>query len=116
MVQSLRIGGIPLGLYPDTQYEETALELQPGDAILFASDGILEAENAELEEFGIERLSAVLETMTPQNSAADIVSSIVSATDHHVGAGFQARDDRTLLVLRVTDHSDTDFSKLPIIY
>jgi sigma-B regulation protein RsbU (phosphoserine phosphatase) len=116
VVQSLRIGGIPLGLYPDTGYDEITLDLKPGDAVLFASDGILEAENAELEEFGMSRLSTVLAGISPDHSAADIADKIVAATDAHVGDGFHARDDRTLLVLRVTDHSDTDFSKLPIIY
>src|SRR5262249_5499165 len=116
VVQPLRIGGIPLGLYPDTQYEEITLDLQPGDAVLFASDGILEAENPDLEEFGIDRLSAVLADITPQHSAADNASSIISATHQHAGAAAQAHDDRTLLILRVTDHADTDFSKLPIIY
>jgi phosphoserine phosphatase RsbU/P len=116
VVQSIRIAGIPLGLYPDTQYEEVTLHLQPGDAILFASDGILEAENTELEEFGDERLSTVLASVSPQDSASDIADKIVSATDQHVGEGFHARDDRTLLVLRVIDHTDSDFSKLPIIY
>jgi len=116
VVQSIRIAGIPLGLYPDTEYEETTLELQPGDAILFASDGILEAENSDLEEFGVDRLSAVLASMTPMDSASDIADKIVTATDQHVGPGLHARDDRTLLVLRVTDHTSSDFSKLPIIY
>jgi sigma-B regulation protein RsbU (phosphoserine phosphatase) len=116
VVQSIRIAGMPLGLYPDTEYDETTLELQPGDAILFASDGILEAENTDLEEFGVDRLSTVLAGMTPLDSASDIADKIVTATDRHVGQGLQARDDRTLLVLRVTDHTSSDFSKLPIIY
>jgi sigma-B regulation protein RsbU (phosphoserine phosphatase) len=116
VVQPIRIAGIPLGLYPDTEYEEITLELQPGDAILFASDGIHEAENADLEEFGVDGLSAVLGGVTPTDSASDIADKIVTATDQHVGAGLHARDDRTLLVLRVTDHTSSDFSKLPIIY
>jgi phosphoserine phosphatase RsbU/P len=116
VVQLIRIGGIPLGLYPDTQYEEVTLDLQPGDAVLFASDGILETENLQLEEFGADRLSRVLSGVTPQHSASDIASRIIAATDEHAGDGVHARDDRTLLVLRVMDHSITDFSKLPIIY
>jgi len=83
---------------------------------LFASDGILESENAVLEEFGMVRLSAVLGEITPQHSAADIAASIIAATDHHAGEGVNARDDRTLVVFRVTDHTSSDFSKLPIIY
>src|SRR5580704_6773574 len=59
-VQSVRVAGIPLGLFPDTQYDEVTLELVPGDTVLFASDGILEAFNADLVEFGPDRLEAVL--------------------------------------------------------
>jgi phosphoserine phosphatase RsbU/P len=116
VAQSIRIAGMPLGLYPNTQYEEVALDLRPGDAVLFASDGILESENAQQEQFGATRLCSVLADITPQDTARDIASSIIAATDQHAGESAHAPDDRTLLVLRVTDHSATDFSKLPIIY
>ena len=116
IVQSVHIGGIPLGLYPDTEYEEITLDLQPGDTVLFASDGILESENAQQEEFGFDRLSAVLASVSPKHSASDIADKIMAATNHHSGEGVAPGDDRTLLVLRVTDHSSSDFSKLPIIY
>ncbi len=116
IVQSIRVGGIPLGLYPDTEYEEITLDLQPGDTVLFASDGILESENAQQEEFGFDRLSAVLASVSPKHSASDIADKIMAATNHHSGEGVAPGDDRTLLVLRVTDHSSSNFSKLPIIY
>ena len=115
-VQSVRIAGIPLGLFPDTQYDEITLELVPGDTVLFASDGILESFNADLEEFGADRLSDVLARVTPEQSAEDIAADILAATDDYSGAGVIPSDDRTLLVLRVTDHDSSDFSKLPIIY
>jgi sigma-B regulation protein RsbU (phosphoserine phosphatase) len=103
-------------LFPDTQYDEVTLELVPGDTVLFASDGILEAFNADLEEFGADRLDAVLSSVSPDQSAEDIAALILTATDDYSGAGVIPSDDRTLLVLRVTDHNTSDFSKLPIIY
>ena len=115
-VQSIRIAGIPLGLFPDTRYDEIAVELVPGDTVLFASDGILESANADHQEFGFDRLSAVLASVTPQQSADDIADAIIAATDDYSGVGVAPYDDRTLLVLRVTDDSSSDFSKLPIIY
>jgi sigma-B regulation protein RsbU (phosphoserine phosphatase) len=115
-VQSIRVSGIPLGLFPDTQYEEAVLDLVPGDLLLFASDGIMEASNAELEEFGFDRLSSVLSALTPRQNADEIANAILSATDDYSGVGTAPFDDRTLLVLRVMDHDSTDFSKLPIIY
>src|SRR5258707_808705 len=52
-VQQIRIAGVPLGLFPDTEYDEVTVDLRPGDIVLFASDGILESENTEQVEFGI---------------------------------------------------------------
>src|SRR3984957_9479205 len=115
-VQSIRVSGIPLGLFPEIQYEEAVLDLVPGDLVLFASDGILEASNAELGDFGFDRLSSVLSALSPRQNAEEIANTILSATDDYSGAGNAPFDDRTLLVLRVMDHDSTDFSKLPIIY
>jgi sigma-B regulation protein RsbU (phosphoserine phosphatase) len=116
VVQSIRISGVPLGLFPDTQYDQITVDLVPGDTVLFASDGILESTNAELEEFGSARLAALLVGLSPDDSTRHIAEQILSATDDHSGAGIAPHDDRTLVVLRVTDYSVSDFSKLPIIY
>jgi sigma-B regulation protein RsbU (phosphoserine phosphatase) len=115
-VQEIRVAGVPLGLFPDTEYDEMTLDLQPGDAVLFASDGILESENHKEQEFGAQRLRALLQTVSPQHSASEICDLILNATDEYSGGGFAPHDDRTLLVLRVFDHASSDFSKLPIIY
>jgi sigma-B regulation protein RsbU (phosphoserine phosphatase) len=115
-VQEIRVAGVPLGLFPDTEYDEMTLDLQPGEAVLFASDGILESENHKEQEFGAQRLRALLQTVSPQHSASEICDLILNATDEYSGGGFAPHDDRTLLVLRVFDHASSDFSKLPIIY
>src|SRR5881398_408924 len=114
-VVSVRLEGVPLGLLPGTQYDESVLDLMPGDVVVFASDGILESENASEEEFGLQRLSAVLSAISPQDSARAIAERILAETDDH-GAGTAAHDDRTLVVLRVTEETGSDFSKLPVIY
>jgi sigma-B regulation protein RsbU (phosphoserine phosphatase) len=116
VVQPIRLEGVPLGLLPGTDYDEMTIDLQPGDVALFASDGILESENADKEEFGPERLADVLAGLSPEDSAGTIAEHILRATDLHGGVGNPPHDDRTLLVLRVTDESASDFSKLPIIY
>ncbi len=115
-VQQIRVGGIPLGLFPDTEYDEVTIELRSGDTVLFASDGILESENAEEQEFGFQRLTAVIKEISPLQSANEICEIILNATDEYSGGGFTPHDDRTLLVMRLTDHTSGDFSKLPIIY
>jgi sigma-B regulation protein RsbU (phosphoserine phosphatase) len=115
-VLTIRLEGVPLGLIPGTEYDESVFDLQPGDVVIFASDGIVESENAKQEEFGLPRLSALLSGISPEDSARTIVERILAETDTHSGVGIAPHDDRTLVVLRVTDHTSSDFSKLPIIY
>ncbi len=115
-VQAIRLEGVPLGLIPDTQYDETTVNLEPGDVVVFASDGILESENHSQEEFGPDRLKGILSAISLGDSAREITEQIMAATDGHSGAGIAPHDDRTLVVLRVVDESSSDFSKLPIIY
>ncbi|MGB2669084.1 MAG: GAF domain-containing SpoIIE family protein phosphatase [Candidatus Acidiferrum sp.] len=114
--QEIRIEGVPLGLFPDSEYDESAIDLETGDVVLFASDGILESENAVQEEFGSERLHALLADAAPGISANELSEKIIAATDDYSGPGTSPHDDRTLLVLRVTSDTTADYSKLPVIY
>ncbi len=116
LVQPIRLEGVPLGLIPDTQYDEKTIDVEPGDVVLFASDGILESENAAQEEFGPERLRSLLAAISQGDSARAIADRILAETDNHSGTDTAPHDDRTLVVLRVTDETASDFSKLPIIY
>lgn len=38
--RALQLAGVPPGLFPDVEYEEFSLQLQPGDSVLFCSDGL----------------------------------------------------------------------------
>jgi sigma-B regulation protein RsbU (phosphoserine phosphatase) len=110
------VDGIPLGLFPEAEYGISTHTLHLGDVVIFASDGILESENARNEEFGFERLSALL-TSLPANSSVETISgAILRATDEFSGVGIPPHDDRTLLILRAVEESATDFTKLPVIY
>jgi sigma-B regulation protein RsbU (phosphoserine phosphatase) len=115
-VVSIRLEGVPLGLLPETQYDESSLDLEPGDVVVFASDGIVESENATEEEFGLQRLCALLAGISHEDSASAIAERILRETNAHAGSGIAPHDDRTLVVLRVTEAGGSDFSKLPIIY
>jgi sigma-B regulation protein RsbU (phosphoserine phosphatase) len=97
-VESLRGGGAVLGALPDWVYQDYAVQLQAGDKLLLWTDGITEAENAQLEEFGEERLleAARIEVTT----ALDTQRAIMQRVTAFCGANF--RDDATLLVLRVS--------------
>ena len=112
----LQVAGVPLGIFADTEYEEITVDLLPGDVVVFASDGILESEDDEKREFGAERLHALLAGITAEETALTIADRILSATDEYSGAESTPHDDRTLIVLRVTDESASELPKLPIIY
>ncbi len=49
---TVKAEGFPLGMFPDVTYEEFTLATQPGDVIVFVSDGILDAENEQGEMYG----------------------------------------------------------------
>ena len=52
----LESGGLPVGLLPDASYEERTVRFEPGDRLYFATDGLSDAENADGQEFGVEKL------------------------------------------------------------
>ncbi len=115
-VTEINVAGMPLGLLPEAEYEQVTLSLSTGDVVVFASDGIHESMNKEQEEYGVDRLKALLSTVSSADPGYKVAQRIVKATDEHTGAGRLPHDDRTLLILRVTDDAEADFSKLPIIY
>jgi phosphoserine phosphatase RsbU/P len=96
--EALRGGGAVLGALPDWTYQDYTAQLQPGDQLLLSTDGITEAENAQLEEFGDERL---LEAARARDgSALEVQRAIMQQVTAFCGGNF--RDDATLLVLRIS--------------
>ncbi|HUL34209.1 MAG TPA: SpoIIE family protein phosphatase [Candidatus Eisenbacteria bacterium] len=100
-VAEIQVDGTPLGMFDSIDYEELTLALQPGDLIVFASDGILESTNDESEHFGFDRLAVLLRELPPSVSADSISAAILKATDEFSGHPEEAHDDRTLVVLRL---------------
>jgi len=50
---------LPLGVIPDMHYEQATFQLEAGDRLIFLSDGVVEAANAQGELFGFERTQQV---------------------------------------------------------
>ena len=55
-ITRLEEGNLPVGLVAGAEFQATRLQLKPGDRLLLVTDGVTEAEDAEGEFFGMERL------------------------------------------------------------
>jgi sigma-B regulation protein RsbU (phosphoserine phosphatase) len=95
----VRAEGFPLGMFPDVTYEELSVAAQPGDAIVFVSDGILDAENEKEEMYGEDRLAGLL-CSSRDLSAQEIADAILDDVSRFQGSKDRF-DDETIIVLRV---------------
>jgi len=60
-------GGMPVGLFPDVEYESYSVDFSAGDRMFLHSDGITECENESGEQFGEERFRELLEKLKDRN-------------------------------------------------
>jgi sigma-B regulation protein RsbU (phosphoserine phosphatase) len=95
----LDIGGIPLGLFPDSKYEETVLQLQAGDVLVFHSDGVVEMRNDLGDEFGLKRLADTVSD-NHEKSPEEIVKAVSAALADFIGR-VRPQDDRTMIVVKM---------------
>jgi sigma-B regulation protein RsbU (phosphoserine phosphatase) len=89
-----RVGGLPLGAFPGATWDEAELKLQPGDALLLFTDGLLEGANPALERFGLARIDNALR-LAPLSAGP-----LVQHVERHYRdftAGAPDLDDRTIL-------------------
>jgi len=91
-------GGAVLGVFPAWNYQDCSVNLKSGDRLLLFTDGITEAEDAQGEEFGVERVAAFVKAHAA-SSAAELNEQLLAQVSDFCGAQFQ--DDATLVVLAV---------------
>ena len=96
----LELAGIPLGLFRDAEYEDVKLALQPGDLVVSVSDGFTESFDGNGDAYGEQRLLQVLEAS--REETAKTILDRVFADVGLFSAGAAQPDDRTAIVLRVT--------------
>jgi sigma-B regulation protein RsbU (phosphoserine phosphatase) len=90
--------GIVLGIFEDIELEEREVKLAPGDLVVFYTDGVTEAMDADQFLFGEDRLRAVV-TADPQTTAQQLLQAIVDAVHAFTGNAPQS-DDLTLFVIK----------------
>ena len=87
----------PIGMFSERPCELASAHLTVGDVLVFYTDGVTEAQNQLGEEFGTERLSAVVRRGTSL-SAEDLMTNIYNAVADFCGDNFN--DDVTILVVK----------------
>jgi sigma-B regulation protein RsbU (phosphoserine phosphatase) len=97
-VEYLSEGGLALGTFPDSKYEERPISLSPGDILLFYTDGVTEVLDCDGKEFGVKRLLAALEE-SKGLSAKEIVEFVVNSTNNFARCQ-QDTDDLTMIVIK----------------
>jgi sigma-B regulation protein RsbU (phosphoserine phosphatase) len=91
-------GGLPLGMFRDTRYYEYYLTLTPGQVLVLYTDGATEAQNAEDEEFGKERLVRSVKAagnLSARELIEAVQKDVVAWTD-----GRGSHDDVTFFVIK----------------
>jgi sigma-B regulation protein RsbU (phosphoserine phosphatase) len=98
-VEALSLPSFPLGLFPERTFPSREETFAAEDILVFLSDGLVEAVDAEDNDFGFDRLEEVLRQHAAGGATA-LRDAIVSAVAAHTG-GRPADDDQTLLILRL---------------
>jgi serine phosphatase RsbU (regulator of sigma subunit) len=96
---------LPLGVREHLTTQTVEVDLKDGDAVVYLSDGIVEAQDGNGDPFGFDQLEALLATQT-EGSPTGIRDAILKAVARHA-AGRPADDDRTVMVLRFDNVRNT---------
>jgi sigma-B regulation protein RsbU (phosphoserine phosphatase) len=91
--------GAVLGVLPDWQYKDFAVQLAAGDRLLLFTDGVTEAANSEFEEFGNARIIQTLRVKDETVTALATQRRILEGVTRFCSSNFQ--DDATILVAAI---------------
>lgn len=102
-IEKLDTWGMLVGLDSDTEYEEDFVILEPGDTILYYTDGFTEASNPEGDRFEEDTLIDAFQSICRQHATPqEILEELFEQLRTFVGFGRSNDDDVTLVVLQST--------------
>lgn len=99
-VDMLPRGGRAVGWFPNNPLKEVQIDMQPGDLIVYYTDGLTEAENPRQEAYGEDRLAQVL--LANAGKSAHELRDIIIQDVEYFCEGMPPFDDVTMLVVRYT--------------
>ena len=96
----LSAGGMLLGVFEEQEYESAALDIRPGDTIVFFTDGVTEALNRREDEYGVDRLIDTIKEFK-SSDAEDKIRRLRGSVLAFTG-GLPPADDLTVMILDCT--------------
>ena len=90
--------GLAVGCMEGIAYKNYEVKLNKGDAIFLYTDGVPEASDADMEQFGVERMLQAL-NIHPDDAPEEILATVKKEVDGFVGDAVQF-DDITMLCLK----------------
>lgn len=100
-IDELRSRGAILGMFDTVDYDENSIRVEPGDTFVLYTDGITEAMDPEMEEFGRRRLLDVIRKVG-KTSCEGLIDAILEAVDEF-SMGAERSDDQTLVVINIKE-------------
>ena len=103
--QYIELGGIPLGIRPKVDYRLGEIQMEPGDRIVFYTDGLVESSKIDGEIFGFHRFETLMETIVdlpPKEAIDKILDQLYTFTGHD-----EPDDDLTLAILEAVGHDES---------
>ncbi len=97
--ESIRSNAKPPGIFPEQDYVSRTYRLKPGQILTLYSDGVTEAINPQEEEFGLDRLQAVIRS-NAKKPAETIVSAVLDGVKDFADKNGRF-DDMTLIVIKL---------------
>lgn len=103
-VSRLDAPGLLIGLQPEAEYGVGSTVLEPGDVLLYYTDGVTEAPGITGDRFDEDRLIRSLESACRSGTGSQgILDQLFRRLDRFVGPDRQLEDDASMVVLKVRE-------------
>ncbi|MFZ0037152.1 MAG: PP2C family protein-serine/threonine phosphatase [Candidatus Acidiferrales bacterium] len=89
--RNLRLTGLPPGLFADTQYETSTLTIEPGESVIFMTDGIVEAGMNGSDRVGVEHIVDLCRGRA-SSSPTELLDCIFGSVEQSMGGNVQHDD------------------------
>ena len=97
-VIEIKAAGMPLGLMPGMAYDVHETVIEPGDAMVIFSDGLVEAHNSEREMFGSQRLKNLFAAFSAEDGS--LIDRLLQELQDFTGEDQEQEDDITIVEVK----------------